>query len=75
MIEPIATGLRDNQQWLRVADEDLDTAPARIYRMCEGQPVNPEDLDEPFALVLARTPPGQRADGAVSADDLLGPAE
>ena len=75
MIEPIATRLKGGRQWPDIADEDLDTARAQIYRMCEGQPVNPEDLDAPFALVLAAVPSGQRVVGAVSVDDLLDPAE
>jgi hypothetical protein len=75
VIEPVATRLRDGRQWLDIADEDLDTARAQIYRMCEGQPVNPEDLDAPFAPVLAAVPCGRSTVGAVSATDLLDPAE
>lgn len=51
-------------------NEDLETARSRIYRMLEGQPVNPEDLDAPFVLVVARLSTRQRVADAVSVGGL-----
>lgn len=51
-------------------NEDLDTARAQIVKLLDGSPVEPEDLDPGFDLVLATLPRSQDAADAVSDDGL-----
>ncbi len=51
-------------------NEDLPTARAQIHQLLEGQPVEPEDLDPPFVLVVATLPRRQVAADAVTDDGL-----
>ncbi len=52
-------------------NHDLHTARAQIRRLLDGSPVDPEDLDPPWVLVLARLPARQRAADALGDDGLL----
>ncbi|MGH8945064.1 MAG: RES family NAD+ phosphorylase [Acidimicrobiia bacterium] len=96
-MRPVVVGLRDGQEWLRVADpawadpldpsyaaerggrwnppnsfptlylsEDLPTARAQIVKLLDGFPLEPEDLDPGFDLVLATLPRSQEVAEAVS---------
>jgi hypothetical protein len=47
-------------------NEDVDTARAQIYRMLEGSPVHPEDLDPPYVLITATLPSRQVVADAVT---------
>ena len=47
-------------------NEDVETARAQIYRMLEGAPVHPEDLDPPYVLVTATLPSRQVVADAVT---------
>lgn len=47
-------------------NEDIATARAQIYRMLEGWPVHPEDLDPPYILVTATLPSRQVVADAVT---------
>lgn len=47
-------------------NEDLDTARAQIAALLAGSPVEPEDLDTGFDLVVATLPRAQEAADAVS---------
>jgi hypothetical protein len=47
-------------------NEDADTARAQIWRMLEGSPVRPEDLDPPYVLVTATLPSRQAVADAVT---------
>ena len=47
-------------------NEDIDTARAQIYRMLEGSPVRPDDLDPPYVLVTATLPSRQVVADAVT---------
>jgi hypothetical protein len=47
-------------------NEDISTAKAQIYRMLEGSPVHPEDLDPPYVLVTATLPSRQVVADAVT---------
>ncbi len=47
-------------------NRDIHTARAQIRRLLDGSPVDPEDLDPPWILVIARLPTRQRAADAVT---------
>jgi hypothetical protein len=47
-------------------NEDLRTAQAQIHKLLDGQPVEPEDLDPPYVLVVATLPGRQRVADAVT---------
>ena len=47
-------------------NEDIATARGQIYRMLEGSPVHPEDLDPPYVLVTVTLPSRQVVADAVT---------
>jgi hypothetical protein len=47
-------------------NEDLNTARAQVSKLLEGSPVEPEDLDPGFDLVVATLPRSQTAADAIS---------
>lgn len=51
-------------------NEDLPTARAQIVKLLEGFPIEPEDLDPGFDLVLATLPRSQDVADAISDDGL-----
>lgn len=51
-------------------NEDLDTARSQVFRMLEGSPVRPEDLDAPLVLISVTLPSRQRVADAVTEDGL-----
>jgi len=51
-------------------NEDIDTARAQIYKMLEGSPIQPEDMDQGFVLVSA-TLPGRQDVANASTDSGL----
>lgn len=51
-------------------NEDLPTARAQVVKLLDGSPVEPEDLDPGFDLVLATLPRSQDAADAISDDGL-----
>ena len=53
-------------------NEDLPTARAQITALLEGSPVQPEDLDDGFDLVLATLPRSQEVADAVGDEGLEG---
>jgi len=53
-------------------NEDLATAQAQISKLLAGQPVEPEDLDPPYVLVVVALPRRQRVADAATDDGLRG---
>lgn len=51
-------------------NEDLPTARAQVVKLFEGSPIEPEDLDSGFDLVLATLPRSQEAADASSDEGL-----
>lgn len=51
-------------------NEDLETARAQIRLMLDGSPVDPEDLDPPFALIVAALPRSQTVADATTSEGL-----
>jgi hypothetical protein len=51
-------------------NEDVETARLQIYRMLEGSPVRPDDLDDGFVLVSATLPSRQQVADAVTDEGL-----
>lgn len=52
-------------------NEDMATARAQIVKLLEGTPVEPEDLDPGFDLVVATLPRSQDAADAISDEGLV----